>query len=150
MYLCVTLYVHVNLVFYFFRFLLSFSSAKPVIKKTMFILQEIVSAFPHEGKRSKKLVYLSIRPCVVESVPLLCGYIGESGMIRIMIYTMESPNNGHIEASHFILLIVGKLSSKNTLVQWEREHLRLLRSVPFREVISIVSFIQSVHCCLFF
>ncbi len=46
----------------------------------MFILQQVMSSFPHEGKKSKKIFYLSIRSSVVESVPLICVYINEPGM----------------------------------------------------------------------
>ena len=50
--------------------------------------------------------------------------------------------------SHFVLNcreVVLSLEVENVLVLWESEQLGTLRSVLYREVISIVSLIQRVH-----
>ena len=73
-----------------------------------------------------------------------CMTLGQKdGLYLQQACTVEPLNKGHIGTSHCVLCreVVLSLEVENELVLWESEY----KSVLYREVISIVSFIWRVH-----
>lgn len=59
--------------------------AKPVIKQTLYLLQQIIALVENECKKSKTLLYQATSSCILEAIPLVHTYITQPDVLDVLM-----------------------------------------------------------------